>query len=161
MATRRITSTKLLGDAGEHYALSQFSFAGKYAAKMPDNWEGYDLAVETGIGLIRVSVKTRSETTRWRENSWFNWDDRKDCDWFVFIFKPTVGPLRSWVIPVDVVEHHANKPGSNRKDPWFRDLSWKKLNELSLVCYEDNWNLQTDFSDAVSINTTIESNQAS
>jgi hypothetical protein len=50
MATRRTTSTKLLGDAGEHYALSQFSFSGKYAAKMPDNWEGYDLAVETGAG---------------------------------------------------------------------------------------------------------------
>jgi len=41
----------LLGDTGEHYAQSQFSFAGKYAAKMPDNWKGYDLAVETGTGL--------------------------------------------------------------------------------------------------------------
>ena len=61
MATKRI-STKLLGDAGENYALSQFSFAGNYAAKMPVNWEGYDLAVETGAGLVRVSVKTRSES---------------------------------------------------------------------------------------------------
>ena len=59
MATKERPSSKLLGDAGEHYALSQFSFAGKYAAKMPDNWEAYDLAVQTG-GLVRVSVKTRS-----------------------------------------------------------------------------------------------------
>ena len=82
MTTKRI-STKLLGDAGEHYALSQFSFAGNYAAKMPDNWEGYDLAVETGAGLVRVSVKTRSESVGWKSSRWFNWDDRKDCDWFV------------------------------------------------------------------------------
>ena len=61
MPTKARPSSKLLGDAGEHYALIQFSFAGKYAAKMPDNWEGYDLAVETG-GLVRVSVKTRSES---------------------------------------------------------------------------------------------------
>ena len=88
MTTKRI-STKLLGDAGEHYALSQFSFAGNYAAKMPDNWEGYDLAVETGAGLVRVSVKTRSESVGWKSSRWFNWDDRKDCDWFVFIFKLT------------------------------------------------------------------------
>ena len=43
-------NTKLLGNAGEHFALSQFSFAERYAAKMPDNWE-YDLVVETGHGL--------------------------------------------------------------------------------------------------------------
>jgi len=153
MATRQTTSTKLLGDAGEHYALSQFSFVGKYAAKMPDNWEAYDLAVETGAGLIRVSVKTRSETTGWKLSRWFNWDDRKACDWFVFVFKPVAGPLRSWIIPADVVEHHSNKPGSKRKEPWFRDLSWKKLNEPLLARYEDNWELQTQFPELPSIDT--------
>jgi hypothetical protein len=56
----RIT-TKMLGDAGEHFALSQFTFAGKPAAKMPDGWFGYDLAVETGSGLARISVKTRED----------------------------------------------------------------------------------------------------
>lgn len=151
MATRRTTSTKLLGDVGEHYALSQFSFAGKFAAKMPDNWEGYDLAVETGAGLIRVSVKTRSETPGWRANSWFNWDDRKASDWFVFVFKPAFGPVRSWVIPAGVVEHHSNTPGPDRIDPWFRDLTWRKLNQPLLVCYEDNWNLELDFPDAASM----------
>lgn len=63
--TKRI-STKLLGDAGKHYALSRFSLTGIYAAKMPDHWEGYDLAVETGGGLVRVSVKTRIESVGWR-----------------------------------------------------------------------------------------------
>ena len=135
---------KLLGDAGEHYALSQFSFAGKYAAKMPDNWEAYDLAVETGHGLVRVSVKTRSESAGWVKSRWFNFDDRKDCDWIVLIFKPIDGLVRSWVIPYDIAKELGNKPGSSRKEPWFRDLSWAKFNREPLTAYEDNWSLDRE-----------------
>ena len=51
MAVQNKTHGKLLGDAGEHYALSRLSFAGKHAAKMPDNWEAYDLAVEVVPGF--------------------------------------------------------------------------------------------------------------
>ena len=137
-------SGKLLGDAGEHYALSQFSFAGKYAAKMPDNWEAYDLAVETGSGLVRVSVKTRSESAGWATSRWFNFDDRKDCDWIVLIFKPTNGALRSWVIPYGLAKDLSNKPGPNRKNPSFRDLSWAKLNRKPLSAYESNWALDRE-----------------
>jgi hypothetical protein len=143
MATKRI-STKLLGDAGEHYALSQFSFAGMYAAKMPDNWEGYDLAVETGVGLVRVSVKTRSESIGWKSSRWFNWDARKDCDWFVFVFKAANGQLRSWVIPTNLIEKYSSNPGPMNKTPWSRDLSWTRLKEPILAAYEDNWSMNTD-----------------
>ncbi len=93
---------RMLGDAGEHYALSQFTFAGKPASKMPDGWCGYDLAVETGHGLARVSVKTRSESEGWSKGSWFMFDERMECDWLVFIFRPKAGPVRSWVIPFSV-----------------------------------------------------------
>lgn len=139
----RASSTKILGDAGEHYALSQFSFAGKFAAKMPDNWEAYDLAVETGHGLERVSVKTRSETRGWADNSWFTFDDRKECDWLVFVFKPVDGPLRSWVIPFASALDQANSPGPGRKDPWNRDISGAKLNRPPLSGFENNWSLVT------------------
>ena len=134
---------KLLGDAGEHYALSQFSFAGKYAAKMPDNWEAYDLAVETGHGLVRVSVKTRSESEGWKTSKWFNFDDRKQCDWIVFIFKPKSGVVRSWVMPYEVAKLSANTPGQGRKNAWFRYLSWVKLNRQPLSSYENNWALES------------------
>lgn len=132
----------VLGDAGEHYALSQFSFAGKYAAKMPDNWQGYDLAVETGSGLVRVSVKTRSESSGWKTSRWFNFDDRQHCDWMVFIFKDKDGRLRSWVLPYELAIQHANVPGKTRKERWFRDLSWRKLNSEPLCAYENNWGLR-------------------
>lgn len=138
----RTHTTKLLGDAGEHFALSQFSFAGKYAAKMPDNWEGYDLAVETGEGLARVSVKTRSESDGWKSSRWFNFDDRKPCDWFVFLFKAREGALRAWVVPFETAIAHANSPGPKRKDAWQREISWVKLTKGPLVVYEDNWQLR-------------------
>lgn len=141
MATTPRTSTKLLGDAGERYALSQSSIAGKYAAKLPDNWEAYDLAVETGSGLVRVSVKTRSESVGWRTSRWFNFDDRKQCDWMVLIFKSSSGSVRAWIMPYSVALSHANVPGPNRKDSWFRDLSWLKLNKLPLSAFENNWSL--------------------
>ena len=108
---------------------------------MPDNWEACDLAVETGQGLVRVSVKTRSESAGWAKSRWFNFDDRKECDWIVFIIKPESGLVRSWVIPYDFAMEHANVPVKNRKDSWFRDLSWTKLNSETLSIFEDNWTL--------------------
>lgn len=69
------------------------------------HWEAYELAVETGRGLVRVSVKTRSESAGWKTSRWFVFDDRKACDWVVLIFKPASGVLRSWVIPFPVARH--------------------------------------------------------
>jgi hypothetical protein len=146
MATKRINK-KLLGDAGEHYALSQFSFSGNYAAKMPDNWEGYDLAVETGAGLVRVSVYTRCQAFGYATHRWFYWDDRKKCDWIVFIFRSDNGQLRSWVVPSAMVEEHSDKPVENLEFPWLRELKWKKLAHDILGRYEDNWSMNPDGSE--------------
>jgi hypothetical protein len=134
-------TAKMLGDAGEHYALSQFTFAGKPASKMPDGWTGYDLAVESGQGLVRVSVKTRSETERWKAGSWFNFDERLECDWLVFIFLPLQGAVRTWIMPFEVARKFGNSPRPERKDPHNRDVSFAKLNREPLSRYESNWTL--------------------
>jgi len=144
----RATSKKILGDAGEHYALSQFSFCGMAATKMPDNWKAYDLAVETGSGLVRVSVKTRSETAGWKKSKWFMFDDRTPCDWLVFIFKDSANELRCWIIPYDVALDNANHVGDTRQKPWERDISWAKLNREPLMRFENNWELLTDVAPA-------------
>jgi hypothetical protein len=133
---------KMPGDAGEHYALSQFTFAGKPASRMPEGWSGYDLAVETGQGLARVSVKTRSESDRWSTGSWFMFDDRMECDWLVFVFKQKSGPVRAWVIPFSAAKQYGNAPTPRRKDPHNRDVSWAKLNRDPLLRYENNWELK-------------------
>lgn len=140
-ATEGDVTTKMCGDAGEHYALSQFSFAGKPAAKMPDCWRSYDLAVESSHGLVKVSVKTRRQTASWHAGSWFTFDERLKCDWLVFIFVPRSGNLRSWVVPFSLARELGNKPGPKRKDPHNRDLSFAKLNREPLARYENNWNL--------------------
>lgn len=139
MTQQNRSRTKLLGDAGEHYALAQLTFAGMSAAKMPDNWEAYDLAVDSGSGLLRVSVKTRSESDGWSTSKWFAFDDRKSCDWLVLIFKSRSGVLRSWVLPFTVALGSANVPGKARRDPWQRELSWRKLTTPPLSRYEENW----------------------
>ena len=141
MSMNSIT-TKMLGDAGEHFALSQLTFAGKPATKMPDGWKGYDLAVESGTGLFRVSVKTRRETNKWKSGSWFIFDDRFECDWLVFVFWAKDRNFRSWIIPYDVALRNANKPTPKNKTPWVRDISWAKLNKTPLSNYEDNWRLE-------------------
>lgn len=141
------TNTKVSGDAGEHYALSQFSFAGRYAAKMPDNWKAYDLVVEEDGGRsARVSVKLRTETDRWLKAPWFQFDgdDDKACDWLVLIFKPKdhpLKPLESWVIPFEVARREAAKPGANAK-PRQLDLKWRQLQEPPLSDYKENWSLK-------------------
>lgn len=136
--------TKVFGDAGEHYALSQFSFAGKFAAKMPDNWKAYDLVVEDNGSLTRVSVKVRTETERWRKGNWFLFDGEgnKACDWLVLIFKPISGPLESWVIPFDAAVREAAKPGKDAK-PRQLDLKWSQLQKAPLALYKNNWSLKT------------------
>jgi len=136
------TSTKLLGDAGEHYALSQFSLAGKYAAKMPDNWQGYDLAVETGSELVRVSVKTRSESAELRDIPLFRWDHRKSCDWIVFVFMPKQGPFRSWVVPAKLADEFATKSREWMDKPLDRELRLTRLGKPPLAEYADNWSME-------------------
>ena len=90
---------KCWADAGEHYALSQFTLAGFPASKMPENWEGYDLAVESGKGLLRVSAQTK-EWPQMEKGNWFVFDDRKHCDWIVFIFVDLDNSIRAWVVPL-------------------------------------------------------------
>ncbi|MCC5808550.1 MAG: hypothetical protein JJU00_19640 [Opitutales bacterium] len=139
-------SRKMLGDAGEHYALAQFTLAGLPCAKMPDNWEGYDLAVESGAGLIRVSVKTRKHSSKWKNAAWFTFDERKACDWLAFIFVVSDdeknASIRAWILPFDTAVEHAGKIGQDRKDPWLREVSWKRLNGPELLRFEGNWKLR-------------------
>ena len=134
-------SRKMLGDAGEHHALCQFTLAGCPASKMPDNWEGYDLAVESGHGLMRVSVKTRKNSPNWKKAAWFTFDERKECDWMVFLFVDFDLSIRSWILPFQVALKFAGNIGPNRKEPWMREVSWKKLNSPDLSRFEENWAL--------------------
>jgi hypothetical protein len=133
---------KILGDAGEHYALSMFGFAGLPCSKLPDNWKYYDLIVQKENKIERISVKSRSETKSFSKNSWFIFEATGQYEWVVFVIKFKNGDLKSWVIPVSVALKNASKPESTSKSPNDRRLSWGKLEEPGLVKYLDNWTLK-------------------
>jgi hypothetical protein len=46
-------TTKQRGDAAEHYVISMLGFNNIPAAKMPDNWPGYDLE-RPAFGSTRI-----------------------------------------------------------------------------------------------------------
>ena len=131
-------TTKQLGDAGEYYALSQFIFAGKAAAKMPDNWPEYDIALDFNGELKKVSVKTRMTKSSFStEHCKFN--DNEAFNFLVLIFISSKD-IRSWVIPADVAKKEGKKPSI--KNPHYCRLSFKQL--IKLGEYEDNWALENE-----------------
>lgn len=133
---------KLLGDAGEHYALSMLSFSGRYAAKMPDNWKKYDLVVEEDRVPVRVSVKTRSQTKGWTSLSHYRFDVNHEVEWFVFILKQKVGAVRAWVVPWKVAVANAKPTKEEAKALSLRRIPFKQLTEPPFAAFEDNWTLE-------------------
>jgi hypothetical protein len=75
---------KQFGDAGEFYVLSELSFAGIPAQKMPDNWPGYDLIAQP-VGCLpqRINVKT----VTWSENPgrFIIYKKSDDFEWFAVV----------------------------------------------------------------------------
>lgn len=138
-----MNDTKILGDSGEHYALSMLGFAGFPCSKLPDNWKFYDLIVQKGGELIRISVKTRSETEKFSRSSWFIFDSTGQYEWVVFILKMAQGEVRAWIIPLHVALKYASVPSESAKSPNDRRISWGKLEKPGLVKYLDNWQLNT------------------
>jgi hypothetical protein len=133
---------KILGDSGEHYALSMFGFYGMACTKLPDNWKHYDLIVEKDNKLNRVSVKTRSETKSFSKSSWFIFDCSGQYEWVVFIIKFSGIELRSWVLPIEVALKYASVPSIAAQSPNARRLSWERLENPVLAKYLNNWDLK-------------------
>jgi hypothetical protein len=133
--------TKILGDAGEHYALSMFGFFGFPCSKLPDNWRHYDLIVQKDNKIERISVKVRSETPSFSKSSWFIFEATGQYEWVVFIIKFKSGELKTWIIPVPIALKYASVPESNSNNPNDRRLSWSKLEGPDFINYLNNWSL--------------------
>jgi len=133
---------KILGDSGEHYALSMLGFAGLLCSKLPDNWKYYDLIVQRSNVLERISVKTRSESASFGKSSWFLFETTGKYEWVIFIVKFRSGEIRSWCIPLDVAIKHSTARDAESKNPNQRTISWGKLEEAPLNRYLDNWLLE-------------------
>jgi len=134
-------TTKHLGDAGEYFALSQFSFEGLPSAKMPDNWPEYDLAIGTKEKLKTVSVKTRLTSNGSFNTEHCKFNAKDNFDFIACIFVISREDIRSWIIPGSIAKNKEFAPKSKNQD--YRRLSFKQLeNEPGLKIYEDNWTLK-------------------
>ena len=130
-------SKKMLGDAGEHYAVSQFGFHGFRAFKMPDGWPSYDVAVDLNGQIVKVSVKTRSETSSFSSSSWFLVPDIKETEWNVFVFVSKNGEIRSWCVPLTVVREASKTVKGKCR------VSYGSLCKPPLSRCEGNWSLSS------------------
>jgi len=129
---------KQLGDAGEYYALSQFIFAGRAAAKMPDNWPEYDLAVDLNGELKKVSVKTRTTSKESFNTEHCKFSTNDTFDFLVCIFKSNE-IVRSWIVPALKAKMEGQIKNSSHED--YCRLSFEQLKEMKE--HEDNWSLET------------------
>ena len=136
-----MNDSKLLGDSGEHYALAMLGFANLACSKLPDNWKFYDLIVQKDSQIIRVNVKTRSETKSFSSSSWFIFDSTGQYDWVIFIIKFKNSDLGAWVIPLEIALKHSSVPKKTSLLPNSRRLSWRTLQKSELSKYKNNWQL--------------------
>lgn len=135
-----MSTRKILGDAGEHYAIANFSFNGASCSKMPDNWPSYDIFLQKAEEKFCISVKTRSETTSFGLNSHFKFDSVKYYEWLVCIVKYRSGIIDAWVLPINVATKYSNLSESLENNSYSYRLPFRRLkNELSR--FKENWAL--------------------
>jgi hypothetical protein len=101
-------TSKQFGDAAEFLVLSELTFAGIPAAKMPDNWPGYDLIAQpANIPPQRINVKA----CRWSEapGRFIIYKKSDDFEWIAFVLNECPGevPRRVFIIPREVLDAKA------------------------------------------------------
>jgi hypothetical protein len=137
----RALTTRQLGDAGEHWAMAKFMFAGCPAMKAPAGWPGFDIAVQNAGRLVPVSVRARSERTK----TWLPWSFEHDAmfEWLVCVYVTNEGEVREWVIPRDEAFRTA-KGRKNRRHVKDPNQGWLSLDELlgPLARFEGNWRME-------------------
>jgi hypothetical protein len=135
---------KQRGDAAEHYVISMLGFNSIPAAKMPDNWPGYDLVAQPPDGAqpIRISVKFRTFSGD-MTTTYFDYRPRDRFDFIALVLKqPTGVSVRTWIVPRAVADATTSpkKPDAKSKERWW---TLKGL-EKRCSAYENNFLLAVD-----------------
>lgn len=135
----KITS-KMIGDAGEHYLVSQLMFHGIPAYKMPDNWPNYDIrAVRKNGDDVSISVKTRTWQKR-LSSPWFEFNVDDEFDYIACIIAMLDQPHRIWIIPKGALDKYARKNKEGSKHSKVRWVTFNDLNnKMDLSKYENNY----------------------
>jgi hypothetical protein len=102
-------TTKQRGDAAEHYVISMLGFNSIPAAKMPDNWPGYDLVAQRpgGAPPLHISVRFRIDGTY---GPYVRYKPHELFDFIALVYKhrDVDGDVRTWILPRSVADKTAN-----------------------------------------------------
>lgn len=99
MDSKRLYTSKQMGDACEMIVAAELTLAGVPALKVPDNWPGYDvIAQPAGMPPQRISVKSR---TFKRGAVYATYQDYDVFDWLAIVILPGNGieDRRIYLIP--------------------------------------------------------------
>lgn len=137
--TKNLITRKMLGDAGEHFALAMLTFHGLRCVKMPDNWPEHDLIVERKNVLEKVSVKTRSkQSSSYSESSWFGINRNTTADWLICVLMGNEKTIEAWVIPMSIALRAAEENIKNNEQEKLH-ISVRTLRTEKFKKYEANW----------------------
>lgn len=109
-SSKRLYTTKQMGDACEMMVAAELTLAGVPALKVPDNWPGYDvIAQPAGRPPQRISVKAR---TFKRGPCYVGFNDYDELDWLAIVLLATEGDSGNravYLIPRPVAESLARR----------------------------------------------------
>ncbi len=141
-ASKRLYTSKQMGDACEMLVAAELTLAGFPALKVPDNWPGYDVLVQPRDNAqpLRISVKSR---TYKRGSAFFDYWDANVFDWIALVILPAGDEPRRriFIIPHDVAERTARRDRPTSKTAEQR---YWRIDEIVRIFaeYENNFALQ-------------------
>jgi hypothetical protein len=133
---------KQMGDACEMLVAAELTLAGNPAAKFPDNWPQYDLAVRSKDGSLQtISVKSR--TFKRGGDTFVAYNRKHEFDWLAIVLLPGDGETRRriFVIPRDIADQKARKDSEKAQttENYYRQDEVETL----FSAYENNFRLSS------------------
>ncbi len=104
---------------------------------MPDNWPGYDLAIESKGVLLKISIKTRVSAAKEFRTEHCKFKESDNFDYIVFIFKSNT-ITECWVIPKTAAVAAGKSERSSNEN--YRRISYQQLCQ-DFSAYKENWTL--------------------
>lgn len=139
--TKRLFTTKQMGDACEMLVAGELTLAGIPAHKMPDNWPGYDIVAQPlGVDAQRISVKSR---TFKKGAAYIEYNMSDVFDWLAIVILPVnkEDSRRFFIIPREIADKHARRNGEKTKSANGR--YWSIVQAIKLFgLFENNFSLQ-------------------
>lgn len=135
-------TSKQMGDACEMLVAGELPLAGVPAAKMPDNWPGYDLIAQPTDGRPPQQISVKSRTFRHGGDTFVDYRATDQFDWLAIVLLPGDNLLnrRIFIIPRKKADDLARRDKPTSKTADLRYWPQQEVAELFLD-FENNFAL--------------------